>query len=180
MKRRLLVATRNPGKVAEFAEMLADLDVDWLSLDDAGVVIDVEETGNSFLANAVLKAQVYAEISGMLTLADDSGLEVDALAGAPGIYTARYGGPGLTPAQRYEYLLHNMRDVVDRLGNVVCGLLSECLLHTVGEDAQVMGNLVRCGRKPGAVRPAPRRRSADRPREKHAARWPAPSTHALS
>ena len=111
MKRRLLVATRNPGKVAEFAEMLADLNVDWLSLDDAAVAIDVEETGDSFLANAVLKAQAYADISGMLTLADDSGLEVDALAGAPGIYTARYGGPGLTPAQRYEYLLHNMRDI---------------------------------------------------------------------
>jgi XTP/dITP diphosphohydrolase len=111
MKRRLLVATRNAGKVVEYAEMLAALDVDWLSLDDAGVTIDVEETGASFLANAVLKAQAYAAMTGLLTLADDSGLEVDALGGAPGIYTARYGGPGLTPVQRYEYLLQNLSDV---------------------------------------------------------------------
>jgi XTP/dITP diphosphohydrolase len=111
MKRRLLVATRNAGKVVEYAEMLAALDVGWLSLDDAGVAIDVEETGDSFLANAVLKARAYSAMTGLLTLADDSGLEVDALDGAPGIYTARYGGPGLTPVQRYEYLLHNLDDV---------------------------------------------------------------------
>jgi XTP/dITP diphosphohydrolase len=111
MKRKLLVATRNAGKVVEYAEMLAALDVDWLGLDDAGVMIDVDETGASFLANAVLKAKAYAAMTGLLTLADDSGLEVDALDGAPGIYTARYGGPGLTPVQRYEYLLHNLGDV---------------------------------------------------------------------
>jgi len=111
MKRRLLIATRNAGKMVEYAEMLAALDVNWLTLDDVGVTIDVEETGDTFLANAVLKAQAYAALTGLLTLADDSGLEVDALDGAPGIYTARYGGPGLTPTQRYEYLLHNLKDV---------------------------------------------------------------------
>lgn len=108
---QLLVATHNKGKVAEFAEMLADLDVAWLSLDDVGITEDVEETGETFQANAELKALAYASQTGLLTLADDSGLEVDALDGQPGVYTARYGGPGLTHADRYHLLLRNLRDV---------------------------------------------------------------------
>ena len=111
MKRRLLVATRNAGKVVEFADMLAALEVSWLSLDDVGITAEVAETGSSFLANAALKARTYATMTGLLTLADDSGLEVDALDGAPGIYTARYGGPGLTPIQRYQHLLSQMNEV---------------------------------------------------------------------
>ena len=136
MKRRLLVATRNAGKVVEYAEMLAGLDVDWLSLDDIGVTIDVEETGASFLANAVLKARAYAAMTGLLTLADDSGLEVDALDGAPGIYTARYGGPGLTPVQRYEYLLQN-------LGNVPWALRTarfRCVIALAAEDKGLLAS----------------------------------------
>jgi XTP/dITP diphosphohydrolase len=109
--KRLLVATHNKGKVAEYAEMLHDLDIQWLSLDDAGVATDVEETGDTFHENALLKAQAYAAETGLLTLADDSGLEVDALSGQPGVYTARYGGPGLTYAGRYRLLLQAMRDV---------------------------------------------------------------------
>lgn len=111
MSWKLVVATRNPGKVAEYAEMLALLDVSWLSLDDVRIVTDVAETGDSFLANAVLKAEAYAEESGLITLADDSGLEVDALDGAPGIYTARYGGFDLTSVQRYQHLLDNLKGV---------------------------------------------------------------------
>lgn len=111
MTRKLLVATRNAGKVAEFAEMLADLDIEWHSLADVGEEGDVEETGDTFYANAVLKARAYAQATGMLTLADDSGLEVDALDGAPGVYTARFGGAGLTHVARYRYLLERLRDV---------------------------------------------------------------------
>lgn len=111
MTQKLLVATHNKGKVSEFADMLADLDLAWLSLDDAGVTMDVAETGTTFRDNAILKAQAYAAETGLLTLADDSGLEVDALAGAPGVYTARYGGAGLTHAQRYELLLQNLEGV---------------------------------------------------------------------
>ncbi|MBK8984597.1 MAG: RdgB/HAM1 family non-canonical purine NTP pyrophosphatase [Chloroflexi bacterium] len=110
MTHTLLVATHNKGKVAEYAEMLADLDVAWLSLDDAGITDDVDETGDTFQANAELKALAYARQSGLLTLADDSGLEVDALGGQPGVYTARYGGPGLNHADRYHLLLHNLQD----------------------------------------------------------------------
>jgi XTP/dITP diphosphohydrolase len=112
MEKKLLVATHNQGKVKEFAEMLADLEVAWLSLADVGVTQDVEETGETFRDNAILKAQAYAQETGLLTLADDSGLEVDALGGQPGVYTARYGGKGLSHADRYRLLLANMRQVV--------------------------------------------------------------------
>lgn len=111
MQRKLLVATHNAGKVGEFGEMLSALQVDFLSLDDVGIEMNIAETGNSFLTNAILKAETYADMSGLITLADDSGLEVDALDGAPGIYTARFGGPGLTPAQRYQHLLDQMKHV---------------------------------------------------------------------
>lgn len=105
---QLLVATRNAGKVRELADMLADLRVDWLSLDDIGAVEEVAETGSTFEQNAILKANGYAIASGLITLADDSGLEVDALGGRPGVHTARYGGPGLSPEQRYGQLLSEL------------------------------------------------------------------------
>ncbi len=108
---KLLVATHNKGKVAEFTDMLQDLEIEWLSLDDVGVTEDVEETGLTFRENGVLKARAYAAETGLLTLADDSGLEVDALDGAPGVYTARYGGTGLTAVQRYQKLLNDLKQV---------------------------------------------------------------------
>lgn len=109
--RRLLVATHNQGKVAEYADILGDSRIGWLTLDEAGVKDDVPETGETFLDNAILKATEYARQTGMLTLADDSGLEVDALDGKPGVLTARYGGPGLSAADRYRLLLDNMAHV---------------------------------------------------------------------
>ena len=112
MSKKLLVATHNKGKVKEFAEMLADLELEWLSLDDIGLEKDVDETGQTFQENAILKAEAYAAETGYFTLADDSGLEVDALNGEPGIYTARYGGAGLDHEGRYRLLLANMVDVV--------------------------------------------------------------------
>ena len=108
---KLLVATHNKGKLQNFADMLADLNIEWLSLDDVGVTQDVEETGTTFRANGLLKARAYAAETGLLTLADDSGLEVDALDGAPGVYTARYGGEGLTAVQRYQKLLDAIQQV---------------------------------------------------------------------
>lgn len=111
MKQKLLVATHNQGKVVELANMMAELAIEWLSLDDLGLAITIEETGESFSENAILKATGYAAASGLLTLADDSGLEVDALGGQPGVHTARYGGEGLTAQERYRYLLRAMRDI---------------------------------------------------------------------
>ena len=113
MSQTLLVATHNKGKVKEFSEMLADLDLEWLSLDDIGMEKDVEETGKTFAENAILKAEAYAAETGYFTLADDSGLEVDALNGEPGIYTARYGGAGLDHEGRYRLLLENLKGVAE-------------------------------------------------------------------
>ncbi|MFW6174635.1 MAG: RdgB/HAM1 family non-canonical purine NTP pyrophosphatase [Chloroflexota bacterium] len=107
----LVIATRNPGKVREFQRMLSDLPFRILSLDDAGVSATVEETGTTFLENATLKARGYAEASGLLTLAEDSGLEVDALGGAPGVYSARYARQGQTDEEGVQKLLEEMEDV---------------------------------------------------------------------
>ncbi|MGD2048367.1 MAG: RdgB/HAM1 family non-canonical purine NTP pyrophosphatase [Chloroflexota bacterium] len=111
MPQQLLVATRNPGKVAEISEILGSLDVVLLSLDDVGVDLEVEETGETFEENAILKGKVYASKTGLLTLSDDSGLEVDALDGRPGVHTARFGGPDLTPKERYQRLLDSLSSV---------------------------------------------------------------------
>lgn len=111
MLRKLLVATHNRGKMREFAEMLAGMEIEWLDLDDVQVTTDVPETGSTFAENARLKARAYATMTGLLTLADDSGLEVDALQGAPGVLTARYGGAGLSHADRYQLLLQNLANV---------------------------------------------------------------------
>jgi len=124
MKQKLLVATRNSGKVSEFADMFADLQLQWIGLADLGLDLEVAETGETFRENAIIKATEYAAASGLLTLADDSGLEVDALDGRPGVHTARYGGAGLTPVQRYELLLEDMKGVpmADRSARFRCAI----------------------------------------------------------
>lgn len=110
-RKRFLVATHNKGKLREYQELLQDLEATFIDLDAAGISWDVEETGDSFEENAVLKAKAYAEASGLLTLADDSGLEVDALNGKPGVRTARFGGEGLNAVERYELLLEKLEGV---------------------------------------------------------------------
>ena len=111
MTRKLLVATHNPGKVREYRSLLADLPLEVTYLDAEGITLEVEETGHTFAENAVLKATTYARTSGLWTWADDSGLEVDALDGAPGVYAARYGGSGLSDADRYRKLLDALTGV---------------------------------------------------------------------
>jgi XTP/dITP diphosphohydrolase len=107
---KLLLATRNIGKIVELRQLLADLEnVRLLTPTDIGLAIEVEETGHSYAENAAIKAEAYVHASGLITLADDSGLEVDALAGAPGIHSARYTSlPGSTDADRRQYLLANL------------------------------------------------------------------------
>jgi XTP/dITP diphosphohydrolase len=113
MIERLLLATRNPGKIHEFAEALSSTGVEVLGLDSLGDVEDVEETGDTFIANAKLKAEGYSRLTDVLVLADDSGLEVDALGGEPGVHSARYGGDGLDDVGRYRLVLEHMQDVSD-------------------------------------------------------------------
>jgi XTP/dITP diphosphohydrolase len=110
---KILVATHNRGKLREFAELLAGLPIEWVSLDDVGITEEIEETGETFEANARLKAAGYARLSNLLTLADDSGLEVDALGGEPGVFSARYGGPDTNDVDRYEMVLEKLKGVPD-------------------------------------------------------------------
>lgn len=107
---RLLIATTNPGKVREYADLLAGLSCQLVGLSDVGIDNDVEETGATYEENALLKAREYATISGLLTLADDSGLEVDALDGRPGVHSARYASDSPT---RITKLLDELKDVPD-------------------------------------------------------------------
>jgi XTP/dITP diphosphohydrolase len=119
---KILVATHNKGKLCEYAELLADLPVEWVSLADVGIETKVEETGETFEENARLKASTHATHSGLLTLADDSGLEVEALGGAPGVQSARYAGPGASDQDRYHLLLASLEGVPDedRKARFVC------------------------------------------------------------
>lgn len=107
--RRLVLASRNKGKIQELKELLSDLPVEIVGVDAYPDLAEVEETGSSFRENAELKAKTVALATGELTLADDSGLSVDVLGGEPGVYSARYGQPGWTDRDRYEYLLEKVK-----------------------------------------------------------------------
>ena len=111
----LLIATNNSGKLVELRRLLCVTSFDLLSLKDVGIVHEVAETGTTFEENALLKASTYSGQSGMLTLADDSGLEVDALDGAPGVLSARFAGADATDQERNEYLLDRLIGVRGRL-----------------------------------------------------------------
>lgn len=108
----ILVATGNRGKVKEYQNLLANLPINLLSLRDVNLAdLDVEETADTFEGNAILKAQAYAKASGKITIADDSGLCVDALGGAPGVHSARYTGDQGTDADRRDKVLAELRDI---------------------------------------------------------------------
>jgi len=107
-----LIATNNAHKVEEFKRILLPLGINVISAKEAGVDLgEVEENGTTFAQNARIKAMSAYKISGMSCIADDSGLSVDALNGAPGVYTARYGGEDLTQEERNALLLKNMESV---------------------------------------------------------------------
>src|SRR5581483_10259787 len=108
---RILIATNNPGKLEELRALL--LPSGWTPLHPAGLglALDVAETGTTYAENAALKAAAFANTAQMIALADDSGLEVDALDGRPGVYSARYGGPGTPPAEQIRMLLHELEQV---------------------------------------------------------------------
>lgn len=106
---KLLIATGNKGKVRELQALLAGLDVELVTPQELGLEMDVEEDGATYEENAGKKARAYSQASGLIALADDSGLEVDALNGEPGLHSARYTGqPGATDADRRAFLLHKL------------------------------------------------------------------------
>jgi XTP/dITP diphosphohydrolase len=109
----LLLASANQGKLRELRTILAGLPVELVGLAEAGLGAppEVEETGETFLANAIIKARAYAAWSGLAAVADDSGLEVDALGGAPGVRSARYAGPGASDQANLDKLLADLAGV---------------------------------------------------------------------
>jgi len=110
----LIIATKNVGKIKELEELLANLPVRLRSLNDFPNVIEPEETGATFAENARLKAEFYASQTELWALADDSGLEVEALHGAPGVYSARYAGENATDAEKIEKLLKETNETNDK------------------------------------------------------------------
>jgi len=108
---RLLLATTNKGKAAEYRDLLKGLDLELITLNQAGISREAEEDHNTFEGNARSKAEFYAALSGLLTLADDSGLEVDALGGEPGVRSSRYAGDNATDPERVNFLLNKLRDI---------------------------------------------------------------------
>ncbi len=107
----IVLATKNKGKIKEFLELLKGTQVKTLSLDDFPDLVMPEETGESFEENALLKARSVAAQTGISALADDSGLVVDALGGRPGMFSARYAGPGATDRENYQKLIKELSDV---------------------------------------------------------------------
>ncbi len=105
----LLVATTNLHKLEEYRAIFSDLPYRLLSLRDIWLDMDVEETGTTFAENAELKARSYAQASGLLTLADDSGLEIDALGGAPGVFSARFAGKDTSYEERFHLILERLK-----------------------------------------------------------------------
>ena len=120
---RLLIATTNRHKLEEYQALLSDLPFELVGLSDIGITDDVEETGTTFEANARLKAEAYGARSGLLTMADDSGLEIAALKGAPGVYSARYGG--VKGAEQLALVLKQLEGLPfhERLARFVCVML---------------------------------------------------------
>lgn len=124
MKKRVIVASGNQGKIKEIREILAPLDLEVVSMKDAGIEVDVEETGQSFEENALLKAKGIATLTDDLVIADDSGLEIDYLNKEPGIYSARYLGRDVSYDIKNQNLLDRMEGVPDekRSARFVCAV----------------------------------------------------------
>ena len=143
----IVLATRNQGKVRELAEPLRAFGLRVVGLDAFPDLPEVEETGTTFEENALLKAREVSKRTGLVAIADDSGIEVDALNGAPGVYSARYGGPGLDDVGRYRLLLENMRGQLDRRCRFVSAI---CCCFPNGDRVEARGEC------PGTLAYAPK------------------------
>jgi len=122
--RKFIVATRNKGKLREIKEILSGMNLEVVSMEQAGINEDIEEYGSTFEENALIKAKEVHKITGELVMADDSGLEVDFLNGAPGIYSSRFAGDGASDTDRNNKLLELLKDVPmeSRRARFVCAI----------------------------------------------------------
>lgn len=136
MTPRLVLATRSPGKIAELVPLLGDLDTRLTGLEESPGLALPPEGDTSYAENALAKARAAAGAMGVIALGDDSGLEVEALGGAPGVRSARYGGPGLSDAQRVAMLLAALMGAASRRARFRCVL---ALVAPWGEEALVEG-----------------------------------------
>ena len=119
---KFVLASNNPGKLKEMTAILSGFGVEVVSPKELGLHMEVEETGTTFAENAMLKAKAVCEAANLPAIADDSGLCVDALNGAPGVYSARYGGEGLDDRGRYMLLLSSMRGQTTRAAHFACAI----------------------------------------------------------
>lgn len=136
---KIILASNNQKKLKELKAILSDMDVELMSQREAGCDFEVEETGTSFAENAYLKAKAVSDATGVITVADDSGLMVDALNGEPGVYSARYapGGHDASDKEKYMYLLSKLVGVEDRkakfVSSICCIFPSGDVIRTEGE-----------------------------------------------
>lgn len=144
---KMILASNNKKKLEEMRTLLSGLGVELLSQREAGCDFEVEETGTTFEENAYLKASAVTRATGEIAVADDSGLMVDALDGAPGVYSARFTGRHEdTDEQRYLYLLERLRGVSDRSAKFVCSI---CCTFPNGDVLRAKGEC------PGEIASAP-------------------------
>ena len=113
-KNKIIIASANQGKIKEFYKILGDQEFELLSMKDIGFEEDIVESGNTFEANALIKAETISTFSGLPVLSDDSGLSVTSLNGEPGVYSARYAGENATDEQNNQKLLKNLNGIFDR------------------------------------------------------------------
>ena len=123
-KRKIIFATTNEGKMKEIRMIMADLDVELYSLKDMGIVADIDENGVTFEENAIIKAKAICEMTGEVVLADDSGLEVDYMDKAPGVYSARYLGENTPYSVKNQTIIGNLKDACwdERTARFVCAI----------------------------------------------------------
>ncbi len=143
---KMVLASKNPKKLEEMAVILSQLGIEVVLESDVGVDVEVEETGTTFEENAALKAFAVMEATGLPAIADDSGLCVDALGGGPGVYSARYGGEGLTDADRYRLVLEGLQGQLDRGAKFVSAI---CCAFPGGDRVEARGEC------PGVIGYAP-------------------------
>jgi XTP/dITP diphosphohydrolase len=142
----MVLASKNPHKLTEMSAILSQLGIEVVLESDVGVDVDVEETGTTFEENAALKARAVMEASGLPAIADDSGLCVTALGDGPGVYSARYGGEGLTDQDRYGLVLKGLSGQLDRSAKFVSAI---CCAFPGGDTVTARGEC------PGLIAYAP-------------------------
>ena len=134
---KFALATANKGKIPEISNIIGKLGLNAVTRNELGIDVSIDETGTTFYENALIKAKAICDITGLPSIADDSGLCVDALDGAPGVYSSSYGGAELNDTQRCEFLLSNMEKMELRdakfVCNIVCFFPDKTIIKAAGE-----------------------------------------------